>query len=129
RDLVALVPTFQDGCLAAWGQRPPHGRRQLKARFIEQHQVRVAVAGCLHDTRELGLFPAAYVLLVPLLGLGLRFLAGPTEAAFEDLSDMLGVIGDAEVTEDYLLDTGRRPQIVGPAVLVGALQQEGLQSV
>src|SRR5262249_42715445 len=47
----------------------------------------------------------------------------------EHFADVLGVEIDAEVAEDDLLDAGCGPQVVGPAVLRGALQQEGLQLV
>jgi hypothetical protein len=83
----------------------------------------------LHNARDILLLPAAYAVLVALLGLGLRLLAGPAQAAFEDLADVLGVVVDAEVAQDQALDAGGGPQVVGPAVPGGAWQQESLQLV
>jgi hypothetical protein len=89
----------------------------------------VALLGLSDDAWELLLLPAAYLVLVAFLGFGLWLLAGPAEPAFEDLANVLGMKSDAEVTQDDLLDAGCRPQVVGPAMLGGPLQQEGLQGV
>jgi hypothetical protein len=99
----------------------------LEARFVEEHQVGIAVEGRIGDAGKRLLLPAAYALLVPLLGLGLGLLASPAQAAFEDLADMLGVIGDAELAADDFGDPGGGPQVGGPAVAGGAWQEKGVR--
>src|ERR1700722_19312648 len=49
-----------------------------------------------------------------------RRMAGPAQTPLEDLADMLGVVGNAEVASDHFADAGRSPQVVGPAVPGGA---------
>src|ERR1700722_4132615 len=127
RDLVASVPTGQDRRLAPRRQRASHRRRQLEARFIEEDYVGVPLPRLPQDAREGLLLPAAYGILVAFLGLELRLLAGPAQTPLEDLADMLGVVGNAEVASDHFADAGRSPQVVGPAVPGGALQEQHLQ--
>ena len=54
--------------------------------------------------------------LVPLPGLLLRLLAGPTQPPLEDLADVLGVETDLEVPLDQVGDPGGGPQLGSPTV-------------
>jgi hypothetical protein len=67
--------------------------------------------------------------LVAFLRPPLRLLAGPAQLALEDLADVLRVEGDAEVPLDEVGDAGGGPQRGPPAVRLGPLQQQPLQSL
>lgn len=67
------------------------------------------------------------LLSVALLGLLLRLLAAPPQPVPEDRTDVLDMVGDAEVAADHLGDPSSTPQGVGPAVLGRPLEQEGPQ--
>ena len=55
---------------------------------------------------------------VTLLGLFLRLLAGPAEPELEDLTDVLGVVSDAEMSVDQHGDAGGGPKLGAPAGLL-----------
>ena len=61
------------------------------------------------DTRELLGQPARDLRVVALLGPDVRLLAASVEAALEELADVLGVEGDAEVAADDLGDARGGP--------------------
>src|SRR5207244_8523505 len=61
------------------------------------------------------------------LGSALGLLAAPAQTLFEDFADVFGVVVDRPVSADQGGDTVCGPQVVGPAVLLGALPEELLQ--
>ena len=86
----------------------------------------LAILGLLEDLGEF-LTPSVIDLLgVALLGLLLRFLAGPAQPLAEDLAGMLDVVRDGEVTPDHLGDPLGGPEGIGPAVGGGPLTEERL---
>ena len=84
----------------------------------------VAPPGLGQDARERLLPPALDLLVVALGGPVLGLLGASVEALFEDLADVLGVVGEAEVAADDRGDALGRPQLGGPAVGAGAVQQQ-----
>src|SRR5262249_9403691 len=104
-----------------------HRRRQEEAGLVKEHDVGLPLPRLAEDARQLIRQPALHLLVVALAGLALGLLAGPTEPALEDLAHMLGVVGDAEALADEPCDAVGGPQLVGPAVLVGALPQEAFE--
>lgn len=89
--------------------------------------MRLTLLGLLQDHRELLTPSVADLLGVALLGLLLRLLAAPAEPVPKDLTDMLGVVLDAELAADHLGDSPGTPEGVGPAVDLGFLEQEGCE--
>ena len=88
----------------------------------------VALFGLGQDARELVVEPAQDGLVVVAAGTVLRLLTASVEAAFEDLADVFGVIGDTEVPLDQDGDAGGGPQFGGPAVVAGALPKQLFQA-
>jgi hypothetical protein len=99
----------------------------LETGFVEEYQVGVACPGLGQDARELPVQPAQDgFVVVPTRAL-LRFLTASVEAAFEDLANMFGVEGNAEVPADECGNARGRPEIVEPTVGGGPLQEQVLQ--
>ena len=110
---------LQDRRLAPRGERAADRRGEHEARLVEEDQVGLAAPGPADDP---GQFLTPSVVdghLVPLPGPPLRLLAGPAQPPLEDLADVLGVEGDAEVPLDQLGDPGGGPQLGPPAVGLG----------
>jgi hypothetical protein len=80
-----------------------------------------------HDAGEVIGLPSLRLLVAAFAGLALRLLAGPLQALLEDLADVFGVVANAEVALNQAGDTIRGPELVGPTMLLGPLQQESLQ--
>jgi hypothetical protein len=68
-----------------------------------------ALPRLVEDAREVLGQPARDLRVVALLGPDVRLLAASVEAALEELADVLGVEGDAEVAADDLGDARGGP--------------------
>src|SRR5205085_10333289 len=94
----------------------PHRRCQLKARFVEEDEMGLALPGVADDAWELIAAPALHLLIVALAGAPLRLLTGPAQAVAEDFADVLGVKRDLEVPLDQAGHAVGGPQVGGPPV-------------
>src|SRR5689334_5555042 len=95
--------------------------------LVQEGDVGPAAERLPDDAGELVTDPPRHLLVVPLPGLPPRLLAGPPEAASEDLPDMLGVVGDAELPLDQAGNPGGSPQHVVPPESLRPLLQQALQ--
>src|SRR5262249_7914019 len=97
------------------------------ARFIEKHQMRVAVLGAADDAREGTLAPQPDAGFIALAGPPPGFLRRPAQAVAEKAADVVVVKGDAEMALDKVDDAGPGPQLVGPAVGLSTLAEQVLE--
>src|ERR1700722_14688865 len=102
----------------------PHCRQQEIARFVEESQMGTALLRFAEDARKLVAFPAVDLGVVTLAGASLRLLARPAQPRVQETANMIGMVGDAKVAVDQRGDAPAGPQFVGPAVGLGALDQE-----
>jgi hypothetical protein len=99
----------------------------LEARLIKENKVRPTLLGLTPDTGPLLCLPSLHLLVVAFASLAAGLLAGPTQASFEDLADMLGVEGNAQAFAEQAGDAVSGPQIVGPAVFLGPLAEKSFE--
>ena len=77
--------------------------------------------------RKLIRFPAFDLLVIAFPGPSLRLVRSPVEPMSQEATDIVGVVGDAEMLLNEPGDTGRGPEFIGVAVCSGALTQELFQ--
>ncbi len=73
---------------------------------------------------EVVVHPTRHLLVVPLPGARLWLPTAEAQASLEDDTDVFGVVANAEVASDQAGDAVGGPQVVGPTVLAGPLEQE-----
>src|SRR5580704_9785039 len=124
---IAAIPTTEDRRLPTRRLRATNGGGQLEPGFIEENEVGLAYPGLAHDTREFISLPSLDLLLIAFAGPALRLLAGPAEFVLEDLAYVFGMEGDAEIALDQARDPISAPKLVGPAVLLGTIEEQGFE--
>ena len=87
----------------------------------------LTLPGVAQETRQRIGLPTVHLLVVAFARLAFGFLAGPAQAALENLADVFGVVRYAEALSDQAGDAIGGPQFVGPAVGLGALEQQLLE--
>src|ERR1700721_965311 len=126
-DAVVPLPGRQHRCLAAWGQGTPDGGREHEAGLVQEDQGGGPLPGFPDDAREFIVDPSLDLLVVLFLGAPLGLLAGPAQTLLEDLADVFGVILQPKTAFDDGGHAVSCPELVGPAVVLGPLQEELLQ--
>ncbi len=104
-----------------WG---PQVRRTPASRKKPDSSRGAALSRLPEDARELAALPEVDLRVVALAGAPLGLLAGPAQARVQDAADVIGMIGDAEAPADQFGDAAAGPEVIGPAVGLGALKQE-----
>lgn len=99
----------------------------MEAGFIEKDDVRLPLVGLAENASQFIALPAFDLLVVAFAGLASRLLAGPTQTLFEDFTHVFRVEGDAQALLDKACHAIGGPQLVGPAVFLGTLQQKAFE--
>jgi hypothetical protein len=124
RQSIASIPARQQRRLALGGPGPTHGRRQHEAALVEKDDVGVPLAGGVDDLRDAFATPMIDRRFLAFAGSTPRLLRRPLEPLPEETADVIMMQRDAEMPANQLGDPTRRPEIVGPAVRLGALQKQ-----
>jgi hypothetical protein len=111
---------------AARPQRAAHQRGQHKAGLVEKNQGGSPAEGVADDARELIIQPPRHLLFVLLAGANLRLVTAPAQALLEHAADVFGVVVNAKVAFDQGGNAVGGPEVVGPTVVLGALQKQTL---
>jgi hypothetical protein len=110
-----------------WPPGATHRRQQEIACFVEEGQVGATLLRFPENPRELIAFPAVDLVVVTLPSTPLGLLARPAQPGVQETTNMIGIVRDAKVAVDEGGDAPAGPQLVGPAVGLGALEQQLFQ--
>src|SRR5690348_510369 len=128
RQAIAPVPAIQLRLAATRCPSATHGRCQEEARFIEKNQVRITLPCRRSNPRKLVLLPLRDRRFIALTSTSLWFLRCPVQAVTQKPADMVVMESHAEVTANEFGDPSAGPQLRGPTVRLGTLQQQSLQA-
>ena len=124
RQAVASIPARQQRRLALRGPGPTHGRRQHEAAFVEKHDVGIALAGGIDDLGDAFATPTIDDVFLAFAGATPWLLRRPFEPLPEKTTDVVVMQRHAEVATDQLGDASRGPEVIDPAMGLGALEQQ-----